>query len=1292
MAPGRSRKLDGCPLNPNPYQVRYEPIRMVFFCGQCGARVTGDMKFCEQCGAHLRINPESSPAPAPVPPPASTTTGNLTKDTIPPGMAEKYAGSEFIGKGNFARVFKAKRKDGIYVAVKLPLYLDEWKGRSFIAEMQNWMEFDHPNIVKIYDFNVMPFPYFEEEFCDSSLNKIKKPLDPAKAAWIMFNVCEGLKYAHARQVIHCDLKPQNILLKKDAPKISGWGLSEVLNDSTSSETTAFTPYYAAPEQVTNKPKDQRTDIWQVGVILYELVTGSLPFTGDNIIETIEKIATRDPVPPGDINPDAKTIELMILRCMEKDPLSRYQSVADLQKDLAVFLKMDFGESLQPGIETKKVCPECSTVHTPSATVCRKCGYQFSRQLPSKDRDIAPAKIGRNDMAVADISPGKVDKATAVDYYSRGCELDKLGRHAEALESYDKEIKINPNYYSAWYNRGNALLKLRRYDEAVKSYDQAVKIKPDESDAWGNRGLALDVLGRTVEAFESYDQAFKIKPDDFVGLLGRGTALAKLGRHAEAIASFDQALKIKPDDSKAWANRGIALNDLGRHAEALTSLDQALKINPEYFNAWYNRGNALRELGRYAEAIESYDEMLKIKPDEPNAWGNRGIALVELGRYDEALVSYDRALKINPNKFNEWNNRGIALDDLGRHDEAVASYDKALKIKPDYFNAFANRGNALAKLGRYTETVATFDQALKINPNNSKVWYFRGIALGNLGRHAEAVASYDKALKINPDDSDALQNRGIALGKLGQNAGTVASTTQGKGTGTARIPQQNTKSASSNLGITTLPGAMFRANLQHTGEYDNGGLVLTNTELWRFQTGGKVYSSPAVSNGVVYVGSYDYNLYAIDAVTGKELWRFQTGLCEVHSSPAVSDGIIYVGSYDYNLYAIDAVTGKEKWRFETESCLDSSPAVSDGIVYVGSADGNLYAIDAVTGKEKWRFQTGDWVVSSPAVSDGIVYVGSGDGNLYAIDAVTGKELWRLETGSCVSTAPAVSDGIVYAGSGDGNLYAINAVTGKELWRFEMGSSVISSPAVLNGITYIGNDDLLYAIDAVTGKEKWRFQTGGDVDSSPSVSNSIVYVGSKDKNLYAIDAVTGKEKWRFQTGGDVDSSPSVSNGIVYVGSDDKNLYAVGIYQAVLPQAGTEKVADFKEKAPKRPAETEPLVPSPENTTPSATPELFITLNQIPLTQSVWHMIEVQVTNTGKAHAFSVILSFSDDFETQLIKPVTVDAGTTNVIEIGIIPKAPGTIPIEVTLQYKDESNHDYVTTSEFWVEVQPKNTTS
>lgn len=286
----------------------------------------------------------SGDAPRSSQPPAVRDSATLR--TLPPEITGRYKESEFLGKGGFARVFKAKRRDGVFVAVKVPIDLDESTGKSFIAEMQNWTKFSHPNIVKIHDYNIMPFPYFEEELCDSSLDKLGRPMDSARAAWIIFNVCEGLEYAHHRNVIHRDLKPQNILLKNGIPKISDWGLSRLISDKTSAMTMSFTPYYAAPEQVTNKAKDQRTDIWQLGVILYELVTGVLPFTGDSAIGIISSIPTKIPPAPGDINPEAKEIGTIIMRCIEKDPLKRYQSVTALQKDLADYLNLDYQKSLK----------------------------------------------------------------------------------------------------------------------------------------------------------------------------------------------------------------------------------------------------------------------------------------------------------------------------------------------------------------------------------------------------------------------------------------------------------------------------------------------------------------------------------------------------------------------------------------------------------------------------------------------------------------------------------------------------------------------------------------------------------------------------------------------------------------------------------------------------------------------------------------------------------------------------------------------------------------------------------
>ena len=177
--------------------------------------------------------------------------------------------------------------------------------------------------------------------------------------------------------------------------------------------------------------------------------------------------------------------------------------------------------------------------------------------------------------------------------------------------------------------------------------------------------------------------------------------------------------------------------------------------------------------------------------------------------------------------------------------------------------------------------------------------------------------------------------------------------------------------------------------------------MTGKEKWRFKTGGTVWSSPAISNGIVYVGSVDNNLYAIDAVTGKEKWRFKTG--GDLWSPAISNGVVYVGSDDNNMYAIDAVVGTEKWRFGTGGIV-MSPSVSNGTIYVGNNGGDLYAIDAVMGTEKWRFGMGGGVSSSQVISKGVVYFGGIDGNLYAIGGVPSTSI-TTSPGSGTTTLAA-----------------------------------------------------------------------------------------------------------------------------------------------------------------------------------------------------------------------------------------------------------------------------------------------
>lgn len=329
--------------------------------------------------------------------------------------------------------------------------------------------------------------------------------------------------------------------------------------------------------------------------------------------------------------------------------------------------------------------------------------------------------------------------------------------------------------------------------------------------------------------------------------------------------------------------------------------------------------------------------------------------------------------------------------------------------------------------------------------------------------------------------------------------------------------------------------------------DDGGITPIDSLVWMNASGDRVYSSPAVVDGVMYVGSDDFNVYAFDAETGGEIWTFLTG-GRILSSPAVADGIVYVGSYDTNLYALDKDTGAFFWSFPMNGPVTTSPVVTDGVVYAGSLNDGLYALDALTGAEIWNVSFGVYpsIDSSPAVADGILYVTGGETTLYALDTSDGSEIWNFTAGYMISSSPSVSDGIVYVSCWDKNVYALDASSGDLIWTFPTGgdAEMSSSPAVANGVVYIGScDNNLYALDALTGEKIWNFTTGNVVYSSPTYANDMVYVGSWDGNMYAVDALTGEEIWHYQTGGPVYSSPAVASGIVYFGSLDGNIYAVG-----------------------------------------------------------------------------------------------------------------------------------------------------
>src|SRR6266566_9365886 len=270
-----------------------------------------------------------------------------------------------------------------------------------------------------------------------------------------------------------------------------------------------------------------------------------------------------------------------------------------------------------------------------------------------------------------------------------------------------------------------------------------------------------------------------------------------------------------------------------------------------------------------------------------------------------------------------------------------------------------------------------------------------------------------------------------------------------GNHTVKATGQTSKLTASATFLVRTNWSMYGFDLLHThlNPYEN---VLSPSNVsklqldWSFTTGAFIHSSPAVVNGVVYVGSDDQNVYALNSTTGAKKWSFHAGGGIDFSSPAVANGVVYIGSGDHNVYALNATTGVELWSFTTGNEVRSSPTVANGVVYVGSDDQDVYALDAKTGLKKWSFATGGGVLDAPAVAHGVVYIGCGAGTVYALNATTGALLWRFSTGfTNFNSSPAVANGVVYIGSGDHNVYALNATTGAKLWSFTTGSFVFSS---------------------------------------------------------------------------------------------------------------------------------------------------------------------------------------------------------------------------------------------------------
>jgi eukaryotic-like serine/threonine-protein kinase len=313
-------------------------------------------------------------------------------------------------------------------------------------------------------------------------------------------------------------------------------------------------------------------------------------------------------------------------------------------------------------------------------------------------------------------------------------------------------------------------------------------------------------------------------------------------------------------------------------------------------------------------------------------------------------------------------------------------------------------------------------------------------------------------------------------------------------------------------------------------------------LWKFTCEDEIRGSPAVGSGMVFIGCYDTNLYALDLARGEFRWKYATE-GGISAMPALWQDYVYVGSLDGSVYGLDLRRGTLRWSFRTGKPVISSPKIEDRAIVVGSDDQHIYAIDGLRGTQIWSYRTWMPIRSSACVAIGCAFIGGNDGHVYCLDIRNGGLKWKQRTQQPVISTPTYGDGLIFVGSQDNNLYALDAEGGWPAWRYRTNHYVNSSPYLAGGRVFVGGvDGHLYALEAKNGRLVWKYETGSQIISSPRVESGRVYVGAVDGHVYCVDAGSGQLIWKYKTGGPITSSPAVLEGIVYIGSFDHTLYAL------------------------------------------------------------------------------------------------------------------------------------------------------
>jgi serine/threonine protein kinase/Tfp pilus assembly protein PilF len=586
-------------------------------------------------------------------------------------------------------------------------------------------------------------------------------------ARLLSEVADALHYAHGRGVIHRDIKPANLMLSRDGRlMITDFGLARLIQEPGLTVSGSFmgTPAYMSPEQIAagRMKLDHRTDVYSLGVVLYEVLTLQRPFPGESREEVVAAIMTKEPRPPRRFNRKIPVdLETICLKAMEKDPDRRYQNAGELAHDLRQYLMGGLIGARRSGILRRS--------------------WKAIRRHPVSAIGGVAAFLVLVSSGLAWVSfqaqSGEASRRGVAD----ATLALKQGLYREGLEKIDQALQIDPDLVEARLVRARLLIQLYHHREAAEEAQWVLERHPDD---WTSHailaGLArypatqFRLVGLSAESHLTVVEA--VAPDAAEAFYLRALSMENA---RERIALLDRALDLDPADAEAIQARIWSLEELEDFDRARADADRLITARPRSSQGWRMKAEVYRLQRDYEQAQAAIERAIKINPEDPLNFVQRAAIRWHSGDHDGAVADLIPAIELDPTNAYFFRLRAEKLNGTGRFQDAVEAAEKSIELNPDDQKAFGAllRGNLA--LGEQREVRATLDE-LRIRADLWADRAARAEAYQLISEYYRQLKDYERAgeaielaIESDPDGFAGFIFRRLLRAELGDSAGARA---------------------------------------------------------------------------------------------------------------------------------------------------------------------------------------------------------------------------------------------------------------------------------------------------------------------------------------------------------------------------------------------------------------------------------------------------------------------------------------------------------------------------------------